>query len=381
MSVLFDETLPLPFAELRKEIESEKEELLNVEDEASEDDTVIPEHYDITSYGADMDVEGLVKRVNRGDIFVPEFQRGYVWSPQMASRFVESLLLGLPVPGIFLAREAVSNRLIVIDGQQRLKTLVYFYGGFFNSKPDQANKRIFKLTKVQPKFEGRTYEALDERDRIKLNDSIIHAIIVKQDAPEDGDTSMYHIFERLNNGGMKIAPQEIRTAIYHGDLIEMIRHLNDYDNWRTIFGKKSLRLKDEELILRFLALYYNSGKYEQPMEEFLNRFAKKYSKTEVKFLNDAERLFKSTIDVVISNIGAKAFRPDRSLNAAVFDSVMVGLARGLQNRPDNDVNKIRDAYMSLLKDPGYLKLISRSTSDEKNVADRLKQTEAKFSEI
>ena len=216
MSVLLEEPLILPLDEL----ESEKDELLNVEDEASQDDTVIPEHYDITSYGADFDVEGLVKRMKRGDIFVPEFQRGYVWPQQMASRFIESLLLGLPVPGIFLARENKSNRLIVIDGQQRLRTLAYFYEGFFHQKADTVSRRIFKLNRVQPEFEGCTYESLTEQDRIKLNDSIIHATVVKQESPKDGDTSMYHIFERLNNGGLKIAPQEIRTAIYHGDMID-----------------------------------------------------------------------------------------------------------------------------------------------------------------
>ena len=374
MPVLLEEPLILPLDEL----ESEKEELLNVEDEASLDDTVIPEHYDITSYGADFDVEGLVKRMKRGDIFVPEFQRGYVWPQQMASRFIESLLLGLPVPGIFLARENRSNRLIVIDGQQRLRTLAYFYEGFFHQKADSASRRIFKLTKVQPEFEGCTYESLTEQDRIKLNDSIIHATVVKQESPKDGDTSMYHIFERLNNGGLKIAPQEIRTAIYHGNMIDLVKRLNDYDNWRSIFGKKSLRLKDEELILRFLALYYDADSYRQPMEEFLNKFAEKHTKAEQSFLNGAERLFKNTIDTVRDSLTDKAFRPERSLNAAVFDSVMVGLSRNLQGRPCDKKEAIQTPYHSLLENADYLRLISRSTSDENNVKERLRKAEKAF---
>lgn len=95
-----------------------------------EEQEVPPVQYDISSYGADYDVEGLVKRLNRKDILIPPFQRNYVWSINDASRFVESLLLGLPVPAVFLAKEE-SQKLLVIDGQQRLRSLQFFYNGFF----------------------------------------------------------------------------------------------------------------------------------------------------------------------------------------------------------------------------------------------------------
>ena len=91
-----------------------------------------PIQYEISSYGADYDVEGLVKRLERDDLLIPPFQRNYVWKLKEASRFIESLLLGLPVPGVFLVREQDSNKLLVIDGQQRLKTLQFFYNGIFN---------------------------------------------------------------------------------------------------------------------------------------------------------------------------------------------------------------------------------------------------------
>ena len=83
-------------------------------------------------------------------------------------RFIESFLLGLPVPGIFLARETESNRLLVIDGQQRLKTLQFFYDGFFNPESDDKRKRPFQLVRVQDIFEGKTYGTLDENQVRKL---------------------------------------------------------------------------------------------------------------------------------------------------------------------------------------------------------------------
>jgi uncharacterized protein with ParB-like and HNH nuclease domain len=117
-------------------------------EEVGIDDEVEPVvSYEVTSYGADPEVEVLVNRLNRGDIYIPPFQRDYVWKQPEASRFIESLLLGLPVPGIFLAVDPASGKQIVIDGQQRLKTLQFFFSGYFNPKPGEASKRVFNLIK------------------------------------------------------------------------------------------------------------------------------------------------------------------------------------------------------------------------------------------
>ena len=130
-----------------KEAESQIED--NLGDDSEE---IIPLKYSITSYGADYPVDSLVKRIEDGSIFVPSFQRGFVWPLTQASRFVESLLLGLPVPGIFLAKEQETQKLLVIDGQQRLFSLLYFYQGIF-----AHTSREFSLSGVQSHFRGATY--------------------------------------------------------------------------------------------------------------------------------------------------------------------------------------------------------------------------------
>ena len=361
--------------------ESEILEEKEVNDEAAGDESVAPVQYDIASYGADYDVEGLVNRLNRGDVLIPPFQRNYIWKLTEASRFIESLLLGLPVPGIFLARERDSNKLLVIDGQQRLKSLQFFYEGYFNPKPEEEKKQVFKLVGVQENFEGKTFQTLDDKDRIRLNDSLIHATIVKQESPKDGDTSVYHIFDRLNSEGRRLTPQEIRTAIDHGSFIGLIKQLNEYSPWREIYGRKSARLKDQELILRFLAFYFEGDKYERPMKEFLNKFSQSHRKADDSFLKAAQDEFTQAIDVVFKSIGPKAFRPIGPINAAVFDSVMVGLARRLDSSTIQDSQRVKDAYYQLLEDQEYQSLISHSTSDENNVKIRIKKAADKFSEI
>ena len=342
----------------------------NVLDEAAKDEDSPPLAYNISSYGADMDVDGLVKRLNRGDIFIPPFQRDYVWNLSDASRFVESLLLGLPVPGVFLAKDPESGKSLVIDGQQRLKTLQFFFDGDFNPRPDRKNRRIFKLTNVQPQYEGKEYKDLDERDRVRLNDSIIHATIVKQESPVGDDTSVYHVFERLNTGGRKLMAQEIRTAIFHGPLMDLLRDLNQYPAWRSIFGTESNRLKDRELILRFFALHFGWESYSKPMGEFLNKFSKSQRFISAERLAQCATLFKSTIDLISEAIGKTAFRPERSLNAAVFDAVMVSVARRIEagGKPSKDAFK--NAYESLLQNPDFKAAISDGTSDNANVERR-----------
>lgn len=109
-----------------------------------EEDELLPV-YSIASYGADYPVDALVKRIRSGDIYVPTFQREFVWSLKQASRFIESLLLGLPVPGIVLAREVDTNRHLVIDGQQRLISLTSFYNDRIKIR---GQEKVFSLTGV-----------------------------------------------------------------------------------------------------------------------------------------------------------------------------------------------------------------------------------------
>jgi len=356
------------------ESEDAQQEESIVVDEAAQDKTVSPIQYDITSYGADYDVEGLVNRLRRGDIIIPPFQRNYVWKQPEASRFIESLLLGLPVPGIFLAREPEENKLLVIDGQQRLKSLQFFYDGFFNPKTDETKKQVFKLLKVQEEFEGKTYDSLDAKYQTKLNDSLIHATIIKQESPRDGDTSIYHIFDRLNSEGRRLTPQEIRTAIDHGAFIDLVKNLNENEHWRNIYGNKSSRLKDQELILRFLAFYFNRTNYSKPMNEFLNAFSHSHRNAEEDFLDNARKKFSRTIRIVSESIGDKAFRPTNAINAAVFDSVMIGIATKLDSDENLDHESLRRAYEGLMDDSEYIQLISQSTSDESNVEKRFSNT-------
>jgi hypothetical protein len=303
--------------------------------------------------------------MKRGDFKIPEFQRKFVWTINHSSKFIESLLMGLPVPGIFLYKEADTNKHLVIDGQQRLRTLEAFYDKKFE-------KKEFRLTGVRECWNGRTYDELEPSDALKLDDSIVHATIFKQDEPKDVLESIYFVFQRINTGGIRLSPQEIRNCITRGLFTQHVAKLNEDANWRAIFGKAHKRAKDEELIVIFLALFEDGNKYEEPMSEFLNIFSDKINNTSESRIEILSKVFLKTIRIMRSAIGEKAFRPHNVLNAAVFDSIMVGLATRLSKGASPSDERVRAAYENLLRDQDYIKLCERSTADAENVKQRLK---------
>ncbi|TET37299.1 MAG: DUF262 domain-containing protein [Dehalococcoidia bacterium] len=343
--------------------------------EKSEEET-FPIKYSITSYGADYPVDGLVKRIKNGSIFIPPFQRGFVWDLKKASRFIESLLLGLPVPGIFLSKDEETQKLLVIDGQQRLLTLQYFYDGIFHK-----TGREFALKDIESDYEGTTYKSLPEEDRRRLDDSIIHATIVKQDEPSEDNSSVFHIFERLNTGGALLHPQEIRTAMYQGEFNDLIEQLNENSSWRGLYGPVSSRMRDRELILRFLALYFRGDKYTKPMKEFLNKYMASNRHLQRQSADQIRKVFFGSVETISKHIGSTAFRTKATLIAAVYDATMVGIARRLAWGSIHDFEELQKRYADLLKDQRFMAATTTHTSDENNVANRIALATDAFADV
>lgn len=360
----------------------DEEEVLDVDPEQE----VMNVSYDITSYGADYPVDGLVKRLGQGDIKVPSFdpayaesdeiegfQRRFVWSRPQMDKFLESLLLGLPVPGIFLVRER-SNVLLVLDGQQRLRTLHAYYNGIHAG-------REYRLKHVQEPFRDRSYQTLDDEDRRRLDDSIIHATVLRQEYPAESQDAVYSIFERLNTGGSPLQPQEIRVALYNGSFLRLIGSLNEDPNWRGLYGAPSPRFKDHELILRVLALFEASDDYNRPVKGFLNRYlSNNRNRASASFLAVSD-LFADASRLIFENIGPRAFRPVRPLNAAVLDSIMVGTMRRLSVGLVNDPTACRSLYDQLIQSKDYAAATTSSTAAEETVATRLRLATEAFARL
>lgn len=328
----------------------------------------------ITSYGADFTVDGLVQRLRRGEIRIPDFQRRFTWTIYRASRFIESLLLRLPVPSVFLARDS-DKHLSVIDGQQRLLTVKRFYDGLWDDRTP------FLLTGVQHAFEGKSYSTLTGNERSILDEAMIHAVVVQQDQPADDDSSIYEIFERLNTGGVQLTGQEIRSAVYRGSLIKLIRNLNTNADWRQMVGERNLKgLKDEEIILRFFAMFADGESYQRPMKGFLNRFASRHRMIGKDEEAEFRRRFEAVVEV-IRHVRQRPFHPSGALNAAVVETVMTAVAKRLARGPVESLEDLRAAHDQLLRNPDYLKAVEQSTAAEESVRTRLSLAIQAFSNI
>ncbi len=349
------------------ELEMEPVDLEDQRTEEGDELEVQPFRYAISSYGADYPVDSLVKRMRDGSIYVPKFQRKFVWDIKDASRFVESLLLGLPVPSIFLSKEWDTGKLLVVDGQQRLRSLLSFYDGIWESSGKE-----FRLKRVQPEFENLSYNTLRDEDRRQLDDAILHAIIFKQDEPSDDESSVYEVFQRLNTGGNILTPEEIRSAVHHsGQIRDLLEELNQYPPWREIYRSEDQRMRDQELILRFLALLYEGENYQKSMVMFLNSYMGKNRNLSAHDAAVMTEAFQGAINLILESIGDRSFRPIRALNAAVFDSVMVGTAKRLQSGPVTDVQAFKEAYDKLLRSQDYLDMCGRGTASGERVRTRL----------
>jgi len=354
------------------------EEETEVEDGTSSE-IETPSRFEVSSYGWDSDVEGLVKRLNRKDIKLPGFQRGFVWSPTEQSRFIESLILGLPVPNIFLAKDNESKTLNIIDGQQRLKTLQRYLAGDFAIS---SSKKIYEdlrgcyfSREVAKSLKSKVLEDADART---LADSILHSIVIHPDASSDSpdygfeyNNAVIQIFRRLNTSGKALQPQEVRSCIFYGSLDVLLHSLNDNPSWRDLFGVKHSRYKDVEAILRFFALYEQFESYKAPMPSFLDKYMEENRNINIEKEQELTRIFESVMTRLLDACSDSLFKTGSTLLLSKFDAVTVGFAKALASGKTFDDQEINSKVEMLLADDEYVVSTAEFINDTGNVVNRI----------
>ena len=347
------------------------------EEEVEEAETAEPEVGAISYSGTDFDVEGLVRRLNRGDIVVPNFghsdadlevagfQRSFVWRRPQMDRFIESLLLGFPIPAIMLVLQP-DKRYLVLDGQQRLRTLQFFYSG------NHAKGDTFALSNVADDFKGLTYKSLTEPQRRTLDNTFIQATIVRTDGTPASLDSIYQVFERLNSGGTQLTPHEIRVALYSGPLVSYLTVLNTIPAWRQIYGPTSPRLRDQEVVLRIIALYTRANEYFPPLKKFLNTFMSDHRNMENFPTERIRQLFTDAATALeAAGVRDAVRRAGQRVNAALLESVVVGYMRRIADGSPLDAERLRAALVAIGQNRDIQAASASSTTSEENVRARL----------
>ncbi len=340
---------------------------LDVDEETADTEAFV--EYDIASYPADLTVSVIEDMWKRKDIVIPDFQRNFVWDIKQSSLLIESFLLGLPIPQVFFYADE-ENRNLVIDGQQRILSTVFFLEGYFGQETTQGARTVFRLAGLDQKspFHNKRYEDLDELHQRKLRSATLRAVIIKQLKPTKDNTSIYHIFERLNTGGTPLKPQEIRNCVFRGQLIDLLRDLNNLPSWRKILGKKNIdkHQKDIELVLRVLALFQNLDNYEKPMKEFLNRCMKSERNANSERVVAFKDRFGKACDFLVKTLGSKPFHVRGPLNSSVLDSTLCVVMENFENIPHD----FAERWAALLKDDDYRNATFYGTSDQAVVVSR-----------
>ena len=344
-------------------------------DAEEEDYESAPPDYQIATYPADYTLEVLHQKWKSDEIEIPDFQRRFVWKQIQASKLIESFLVGLPVPAVFFYSERRSQKYLVIDGQQRLRSIFFYFEGYYGLEKGGV-RDVFRLKELNQKsqFYNRTFEDLLDEDKRRLKNAVLRTFIVQQLNPDD-DTSMYHIFERLNTGGTLLANQEIRNCVYHGKFSSFLDKINGIESWRRILGKREpdARKRDVELILRFLAMR-DPTYYKNPMKDFLSKFMQKNRNPKKNSLQNSRGLFERTCEAVVTELGEKPFHVRSGLNAAVFDAVMTAFSNHLDSIPED----ILERYNRLIRDEGFEKNTRSSTTNVEVVKGRLRQAAAQL---
>lgn len=357
------------------------EDLIDVEKDKEESENMPTKNikdYKFTTMGGDFQIRQLVQQISEGDIEIPNIQRKYVWSNNTASRFIESALLDLPLPSIFLCRQT-NGKFLIIDGLQRLTTLKYFLN------MENTNGKIFRISNSKDIYEdwrGKTFNELNVDDQRRLKNKTIHAIIVEQLHPENYD-GLFLIFERINSGGVQLNQQEIRNAIFQNNYSRMLSNINEDDLWREVFGDSSphKRMKDIEMILRYLAL--KDYKLKSPdagslsFVELLNKHMAENTNVSFDKMESLKKDFFNVLYFIANTFGKDVFRTNLSDNnkitkkffTTIFDAIMVATYYALNNNPN--VTSSKEKLFELFNNEEFRTYINSHTTENKAIYGRI----------
>ncbi len=294
------------------------------------------EIYGISTYGTSAEVITVFNRLDRGTYYVPKFQRDFVWRIPQSSSLIESLIMQLPIPAIFLAKDDNENNYI-IDGQQRLTSIKNFYNDEF------ALKDTIKV------INGKKYSELDEKYRKRLDEYALQLIIVKQEIPDDNNDGIYKIFERINTAGTKLSPQEIRSAAYHGEFSELLSGFAENKQWIDFIKTKNNRRTHQELILRFFALYFDIDNYKAPMKHFLNVYMSKNRHLKFNSKEKLDSIFDKVLDIVNQCLVKEdiCLKYGNRINTQLLDSILVAIAQNIDNNRLNETGFLHSKIVRL----------------------------------
>jgi hypothetical protein len=331
----------------------------------------------------------IKRRYDKGKICIdPDFQRNDVWGGRQKSELIESVIMGIPLPLIYLA-ENFDGKLVVVDGRQRLTTFFEFLD----------NKFKLRDLKILKQINGMNFKDMDDNIQYSRYVTIIEdtQLVVQIIKYPTKDKVRFDIFDRVNRGGTPLNKQEMRNALYQGNATKLLKKLSKQQSFLDATGGtiSPKHMKDRYIILRALCFYlYQNGEmtdhkdkkieYRSDMEEFLGSGMQLLNSFPVKKLQKIENIFDDTMKRAYHCMGKDGFRipsqgkSKRPISMTLFETLFYYYTLF---PPDFDLTKIEAGIKELLLDDSYLRSLQHSVDSSVNVKNRFEKVENKYKEI
>jgi hypothetical protein len=331
--------------------------------------------------GSDWTAATVVEQMRRGNIDLnPRFQRREVWQAPRKSRFIESMLLGLPIPQVVLAEAAGQRgRYVVLDGKQRLLTLRQFCADPDTHDEDAPFQQLsLKGLKLRPDLDGKTYRDLRDEpgladDRDAFDNSTVRTVVVRNWPSDD---YLFLVFLRLNTESVSLSPQELRQALQPGRFTDFVdERAVESAPLRAALNQSGpdFRMRDTEVLLRALAFALRPDTYAGNLKQFLDSTCRVYNdawSTESDAVSQAADLIESAVALGLEIFGERvAFSrftnglPERRFNRAIFDVVVHSLSQvAVRDAAREQPTQVVDTLKRLCeKDPRFVGSITSTT--------------------
>lgn len=336
----------------------------------------------------DLSFGEIMRMYQDGDIIIrPAFQRYFRWDEEQQTRFVESILLGIPIPPIFVA---ANDKGIweLVDGLQRVSTMLSFFG--ILKSDDEGIRNTNKWTLLEgdrvTALAGFTYETIPELFRRSLKRATCRVEILNWNSNYD---MRFELFKRLNTGGSLLTEQEIRNCIYRdisSEFNDFLKHISDNHNFRTLIDlddEQIGRLDHEELALRFISLYENKNHIKGSISQHMTAFMKKALENKEFEYKKYERIF-TDVFALLNQIplNRSIFRQKKGgqFATALYDVITIGVAEHYDSYKDKSPKEILDKIDNEVRKNEVLIKFSRKGSNNQRyrIINRLKEAQRIF---
>lgn len=340
----------------------------------------------------DMSFGEIMSMYDREEIIIdPDFQRLFRWTPAQQTRFIESLLLGIPIPPIFVAEDR-NGKWEVVDGLQRISTVLSFFGILkfdpSSSIPDKNNWTLLEGELI-PNLKDYNCSTLPLKLNLNLKRAICRIEIVKWNSKMD---MRYELFNRLNTGGSPLTEQEIRNCIFRGTSGEFNKFLTKMASNQTFIDliKPTERQTEqkylEELVLRFTSLLDNewdkSENWERTTDKlstYMTLFMKRTVNNPGYDFARVETLFNKVMDL-LDSFDYRIFRASNfNFSTSLYDGITIGIASNIDYYENDGKSLIETKIDELMNDKEFIKSMGAGSSNKDRVINRIRASIRVFS--